>query len=86
MYKQYSEALPWLGVSRVFFDRVLTDDELMDASEEVRTGITEFATGFARLEAERGTAVDDDRQALPRIVVVRPRLQDWWISTRCTLP
>ena len=61
LYRQYSESLPWLGVSRAFFDRVLTDDDLMDTSDEVRAGITEFAASFAKLEAERETAVDDDR-------------------------
>lgn len=61
LYRQYSESLPWLGVSRAFFDRVLTDDDLVDASDEVRAGIAEFAASFAKLEAERETAVDDDR-------------------------
>ena len=32
LYRQYSESLPWLGVCRAFFDRVLTDDDLVDAS------------------------------------------------------
>ena len=62
LYRQYSESLPWLGVSQAFFDRVLTDDDLVDASDEVRTGIAEFAASFAKLEAERETAVDDDRK------------------------
>ena len=61
LYKQYSASLPWLGVSRVYFDCVLTDDDLMDASDEVRTGIAEFAANFARLEAEKRTAIDDYR-------------------------
>ena len=49
-------------MSQAFFDRVLTDDDLVDASDEVRTGIAEFAASFAKLEAERETAVDDDRK------------------------
>lgn len=60
LYIQYSESLPWLGVSRAYFDGVLTDDDLVGASDEVRTGIAEFAASFARLEAEQGTAVDND--------------------------
>jgi len=61
LYRQYSESLPWLAVSRAFLDRILTDDDLLDASDEVRTGIAEFAASFAKLEAERETAVDDAR-------------------------
>lgn len=61
LYKQHSESLPWLGVSRAYFDGVLTDDDLVGASDEVRTGIAEFAASFARLEAEQGAAVDNDR-------------------------
>ena len=60
LYKQYSESVPWLGVSRAFFDRVLTDEDLLDASDEVRKGIAEFAASFAKLEAERESAVDGD--------------------------
>ena len=60
LYRQYSESLPWLGVCRAFFDRVLTDDDLVDASDEVRAGIAEYLASFARLEAEEEAAIDDD--------------------------
>ena len=61
LFKQYSASLPWLGVSRAYFDRVLTDDDLVDASDEVRKDIAEFAASFARLDAEIGTTNEDDR-------------------------
>ena len=61
LYKQYSESLPWLGVSRAYFDRVLTDNDLVDASDEVRKDIVEFAASFARLDAATGTTNEDDR-------------------------
>ena len=60
LYNQYSQSRPWLGVCRAYFDRVLTDDDLVDASDEVRKGIGDFAASFARLDAEAGTAIEDD--------------------------
>ena len=61
LYRQYSESLPWLGVCRAFIDRVLNDDDLVDASDEIRRGIAEFVASFAKLEAEKETAIDDER-------------------------
>ena len=61
LYRQYSESLPWLGVCRAFIDRVLNDYDLVDASDEIRRGIAEFVASFAKLEAEKETAIDDER-------------------------
>ena len=61
LYRQYSESLPWLGVCLAFIDRVLNDDDLVDASDEIRRGIAEYVASFAKLEAEKETAIDDER-------------------------
>ena len=55
LYKQFSGSLPWLEVCRAHFDGVLTDDDTVDASENIRNGIREFAMTFARLEGEAET-------------------------------
>jgi hypothetical protein len=62
LYKQYSDSLPWWGVCRAYHDRVLTDDDLVDARGEVWNGIREFAASLAKLEAETGIAGEDDRE------------------------
>lgn len=64
LYNQYSDSLPWWGVCRAYFDRVLTDDDLVDAGDAVRNGIREFAASFAKLDAETGTADEDDCEDL----------------------
>ena len=60
MYKQYSQSLPWAGVCRAYIDRVLTDDDLVDASDEIRDGIGGFAASIARLEAEAAAESEED--------------------------
>ncbi len=55
LYKQYSNSFPWLAVCRAHFDRVLTDDDIADASDVIRDGIREFAATFAKLDSETGT-------------------------------
>lgn len=68
LYKQYSDSLPWWGVCRAYFDLVLTDDDLIDASDEIRNDIREFATSFAKLDAEKRSAEEDGREDLyPRV-------------------
>ena len=66
LYRQYADALPWLGVSRAYCDRVLTDEDLVDASDEVRNGIREYAASFAKLGAEEGTSDEDSRDSAER--------------------
>jgi hypothetical protein len=52
LYKQFSNSLPWLAVCRAHLDGVLTDDDIADASDNIRDGIREFAATFARLGGE----------------------------------
>ena len=56
LYNQFSSSLPWLAVCRAYFDGVLTDDDIADASGEMRDGIRELAASFAKLARERETA------------------------------
>ena len=56
LYKQFSGSLPWLEVCRAHFDGVLTDDDITDASGDIRDGIREFAASVAKLARERETA------------------------------
>ena len=60
LYKQYYQSLPWSGVCRAYIDRVLTDDDLVDASDEIRAGIGLFAASIARLEAEAAAETEED--------------------------
>src|SRR5210317_1770339 len=69
LYKQFSGSLPWLDVCRAHYDHVLTDDDIVDASDNIRDGIREFATVFARLDSE---AEADDRA---RTDVAGPQLK-----------
>ena len=62
LFKQYSQSLPWSGVCRAYIDRVLTDDDLVDASDEIRDGIGVFAASIARLEAEAAAESEEDSQ------------------------
>ena len=62
LYKQYSQSLPWAGVCRAYIDRVLTDDDLVDASDEIRNGIGSFVASIARLEAEAATETEEDSE------------------------
>ena len=64
LYKQYSDSLPWWGVCRAYFDGVLADDDLVDASDEVRNGIREFAASLAKLDAEGKAAKEDSCEDL----------------------
>ena len=52
LYTQFSKSLPWLDVCRAHYDHVLKDDDIADASDNIRDGIREFATMFARLDRE----------------------------------
>lgn len=61
LYRQYADALPWLGICRAYSDRVLMDEDLIDASDEVRNGIREYAASFAKLGAEEGTSDENGR-------------------------
>lgn len=56
LYSQFSGSLPWLAVCRAYFDGVLTDDDITDASGDIRDGIREFAASLAKLARERETA------------------------------
>jgi hypothetical protein len=56
LYKQFSNSLPWLAVCRAHLDGVLTNDDITDASGDIRDGIWEFAASFAKLAGERETA------------------------------
>jgi hypothetical protein len=53
LYNQFSHSLPWLAVCRAHLDGVLTDDDISDATNEIREGIREFAVSFAKLAKER---------------------------------
>ena len=64
LYRQYSDSLPWLGVCRAYIDRVLSDDDLLNTSDEVRNGIREFAASFAKLDAEEGITGEYGREGL----------------------
>lgn len=56
LYMQFSKSVPWLEVCRAHFDGVLTEDDLADASDNIRDGIREFAASFAKLAQERGAS------------------------------
>ena len=60
LYKQYSQSLPWSGVCHAYIDGVLTDDDLVDASDEIRDGIGVLAASIARLEAEAAAETKED--------------------------
>jgi hypothetical protein len=64
LYRQYSGSRPWWGVCRAYFDQVLTDADLIDASDEIRRSIREFAAHFAKFDAEIEMADEDDREDL----------------------
>ncbi len=49
LYKQYSDSSPWIGVCRAYFEGILTNDDIADASDAIRDGIREFSASFARL-------------------------------------
>ena len=49
LYKQYSDSNPWIGVCRAYFEGILTNDDIADASDEIRHGIREFSASFAKL-------------------------------------
>ncbi|HRX81107.1 MAG TPA: hypothetical protein P5307_18690 [Pirellulaceae bacterium] len=52
---QVSTSLPWTAVCRAYFDGVLTNEDIIDASSNVRDGILRFAASFAKLARERET-------------------------------
>ncbi|OYP34319.1 hypothetical protein [Rhodopirellula sp. MGV] len=43
LYNLYSGSDPWLSVCRAHFNGVLTDADLVDASDSVREGLQQFA-------------------------------------------
>ena len=46
LFNRYSDSLPWFPVCRAHYDKVLSDDDLMDASDKIRNGISKFAKDF----------------------------------------
>ncbi|TWU20778.1 hypothetical protein [Bythopirellula polymerisocia] len=66
LYRHYADSHPWLGVCRAYCDRVLTDEDLVDASDEVRNGIREFAASLAKLDAEAGISDEEGRENLEK--------------------
>ena len=48
-YKEYSQSLPWSGVCRAYLECVLTDDDLVDASDELRGGIEEIVASASTI-------------------------------------
>jgi hypothetical protein len=56
LYKQFSSSLPWLAVCRAYFDGVLTDDDITNASGDIQADIREFAASLAKLAREREAA------------------------------
>ena len=63
LYKQFSKSVPWLEVCRAHIDGTLSDDDIADASDNIRDGIREFGASFAKLARERETAVAPPRPA-----------------------
>ena len=61
-YKEYPQLLPWSGVCRAYVECVLTDDDLVDASDELRGGIGEFVASLAKLEAEAEAETEEDSE------------------------
>ena len=53
LYNQFSSSLPWLAVCRAYFDGVLTDDDITNASGDIQADIREFAASLAKLARER---------------------------------
>ena len=47
LFRLYSDSQPWFSVCRAHYDRVLNDDDVMGASDNIRNGIREFAKNFA---------------------------------------
>ena len=43
LYNLYSGPDPWFAVCRAHYDGVLTDEDLVDASDSVRKGLQQFA-------------------------------------------
>ncbi|MCA9259968.1 MAG: hypothetical protein KDA61_12240 [Planctomycetales bacterium] len=54
LYRRYSGADPWLGVCYAYRNRILTDEDLIDASDEFCNILREHAAGFSSLDAEEG--------------------------------
>lgn len=46
LFNRYSDSQPWFSVCRAHYDKVLSDDDLIDASDTIRNGIREFAKNF----------------------------------------
>jgi hypothetical protein len=51
LFCMYSSSDPWYAVCRAHFDGVLTDDDLSDASDEIKQRIATFAANFAATHA-----------------------------------
>ncbi|TWU32664.1 hypothetical protein Q31b_58220 [Novipirellula aureliae] len=43
LYNLYAASDPWFAVCRAHFDGVLTDEDLVNASDSVRAGLQQFA-------------------------------------------
>jgi len=46
LYILYSGSDPWFAVCRAHYDGILTDDDLANASENIRAGLKQFADRF----------------------------------------
>ena len=46
LYNFYSGSDPWFAVCRAHYDGVLTDDDIADASDNLRKGLQQFAERF----------------------------------------
>jgi hypothetical protein len=80
LFIQYSVADPWIAVCRAHYDGVLTDDELSDASDNLRIGLKDFADRFREYNGiyvsplNRGFKIQNTSSAAVMRIRDKPRM------------
>ena len=61
LYSLYSGGGPWMGICKAYYKGILSDEDLVELSEEVRCEMQGFSESLARLDRETKSSPSHDK-------------------------